>query len=330
MGDSWFGSTKVMAACCDAGLFGVFNVKKPVTCVSTPAAYIKDQIAELDRPFSIKMKMKIAGKDESFDIYLGGYKEKKPMVLIFSCLTMHPGEDRHFKVTYVNEQGEQEETTNTYPTTKVHHFYRKFFNRVDLHNKVRQEFMHFAECWLTNSWANRVIGEVMGVSATNTFLVAKFHFKDEFEAMGPEEFKHMLAYDMLNNPWLATDAIERPVSTVCYLVRPGGMTRCRYCPGRGKNTRWRCGACSTDKCAIGICGAVGGDCWRAHLAGEPKRKKAKSDSGSCTTGSSSTGSRGGSITVGGGALALPAAPGGGLGRVNKLRNGTARRRAWRV
>lgn len=282
-----------MAACCQAGLFGVFNVKKPKNCLSTPSEFIKDQINEEKRCFCIETKMKVEASKASFQIYLGGYKEKKPMVLIFSCKTMHAGDERRFKVTYVDTNGDQQQTVNTYPTTVVHQFYRTFFNRVDLNNRVRQEFMHFAEAWLTNSWANRVIGEVMGVSATNTFLVAKFHFKDEFSHVPPEQFKHMLAWDMLNNPWLMQDQIERPITTTCFLVRTGTQTRCRYCKtrdtNRGKNTRWRCGACSTDTVAVGICGMVGGECWRRHLAREPPQKRSKSNSGSITTGSSSTG-----------------------------------------
>lgn len=146
--------------------------------------------------------------------------------------------------------------------------------------------MHFAECWLTHSWEKRVIGEVFGVTATNAFLICAHHFESEFRDVAPWKFKHMLAYDLIQNPWLAVDRVERPIISVCRLVKWKSQTRCRYCrnaKGKGKNTNWRCEACSTDKVAFGICAGVGGDCWRAHLTGASQRPRMLRDVASVST-----------------------------------------------
>jgi hypothetical protein len=275
VGDSWFGRVVCAVALWMYGLFCVLNVKGK-TSKFYPLAEVRAEVSKETRQFS-KMAAVKTVEGKSFDMLAGGHMEKQPMCLISTCETMHPGEDRRFTVFSLDEDGSEQKSIVVYSTTRLHELYRKFFSMVDQNNKCRQEFMHFADIWLTHDWSKRVIGETWGLSAVNTFFTINYFFGMFYPDLHPQSFKEQLAYQMMFNPFLQSALFDRPLSApkTCELIqlpmsgskrRVGqhSATHCRYCK---RSTQWACEACSDDQHWYGVCRVANRDCWLRHKTG---------------------------------------------------------------
>ena len=166
-------------------------------------------------------------------------------------------------------------------TTKVHGIYRPCFNKID---RVRQEFLHFADIWGTHSWSNRVLRELWGLILTNAYFTSQSFYPETFKGLSPQQFKEQIAWQMIQNPFLASEGVQRPIGILTTAkhrmvrmpARKKGKanftdTSCRYCK---KNTTWRCATCSDEKHFFGICYSAARGCMGRHTAGDvlPKRK----------------------------------------------------------
>ena len=288
LGDSWFGSVKTVIALLCHGLFGIFNVKTATKYF--PKASLVAAISKEKRQYSLMADITldeapVSLKETKFQIYAGAQREKKPLLLIASCQTMAQGESRHLTLFKMNEDGSETKEVIEFPTTDVHGIYRSCFNKIDLHNRVRHEFLSFADIWGTHSWSNRVLGELWGLVLTNTYFTAHGFYQETYKDLSPQQFKDEIAWQMIQNPFLALDVVDRPVSILTTSKhrwkrmphRENGSknfkdTTCRYCK---KNTTWYCDTCSDHDNYFGICDSAKRGCMSKHLAGEkvPPRKK---------------------------------------------------------
>ena len=287
LGDSWFGSVKAAIALLSYGMFAILNVKTATKYF--PKASLAAAITKEKRTYSRMATITLANAPVSlnkteFTIYAAAQREKKPLLLIATCETMGAGEPRHLTLYKMDENGGESKEMIEFPTTKVHGIYRACFNKIDLHNRVRQEFLHFADIWGTHSWSNRVLGELWGLILTNTYFTCQSFYPETFKGLHPQQFKEQIAWQMIQNPYLASEGVQRPISILTTAkhrmvrmpLRPNGKknftdTKCRYCK---KNTTWYCATCSGEKHFFGICNNSVRGCWGSHTAGDmlPKRK----------------------------------------------------------
>ena len=285
IGDSWFGNQKTVAGLLERGLFCILNIKGATT---VPAEFIKGKLSGQVRKFGIKTTYQLECNNEKYDVWLAGHQERNPMVLVATCSTLAAGPDRRFKVFYVDDNGVEQAQWNEYDTTQMHYLYRTHFNRIDLHNRVRQEFIHFADVWQTHEWTNRVMGEVWGIITTNTFFICKFHF-EVYKDITPLRFTHQLANQLMRNKFIALDTIERPMCEGArheLILMPkrveGGKSDyrknggCRYC---SSNTKQHCKQCSRAQGKpFFICNNASKGCFAKHVRGElpvPPKKRPK-------------------------------------------------------
>ena len=288
IGDSWFGSVRCAIALLHYGLFCVMNVKTATKYY--PKEALRVQISKEKRDYgktaSITFKEKQPFfKTKDFIIGVGVQREKKPLFAVYTAETMLPGEPRYLAYYETDAAGIETKHTATYSTTKVHGLYREYFNRIDVHNRVRQSMLYFGDVWDTKFWSHRVIGELWGMILTNVFFTAKYMYTDVYPELSPQEFKDRIAFALINNPLLATETVARPRSALkCSLVqmpeRASSIgkgrrlkdTTCRMCQ---KNTSWYCRVCSTDKHFFGVCNVSTRGCMVRHVGGvkqDPKKR----------------------------------------------------------
>ena len=119
---------------------------------------------------------------------------------------------------------------------------------------------------------------------TNVYFTCQSFYPEMFKNLPPQQFKDQIAWQMIQNPFLAAEGVERPISilttTKHRMVRMPRRkkgkanftdTKCRYCK---MNTTWYCGTCSDEKHFFGICNSAARGCMGRHVAGDllPKRK----------------------------------------------------------
>lgn len=283
--DSWFGSVRCAIALLHYGLFCVMNVKTAHKFY--PKEALRVEISKEKRDYGKTAKITFKDKQpffktKDFTIGVGVQREKKPLFAVYTAETMLPGNPRYLTYYEKDAEGIETKQTATYSTTKVHGLYREYFNRIDHHNKLRQQFLSFANIWDTKFWSHRVIGELWGTILTNVFFTAKNMYPDVYSDLVPQMFKDKIAFALIKNPLLALEAVARPRSalkpTVCSLMQmpyrkssTGPIkklkdTSCRYCR---HNTSWFCRVCSTEKNYFGVCNVNTRGCMVKHLAGEP-------------------------------------------------------------
>jgi hypothetical protein len=288
LGDSWFGSLKTAIALLTKGLFCILNIKTghayfPKTIL---AANISKENREHCRMATVTLKTPVASLGESkFEVMAAAQREKNPLLTVATCETMQPGKDRVLTTFAVGADGVSEKTKISFPTTKIHGMYRTYFNGIDLHNRVRQQFMHFTTIWGTHCWANRVLGEIWGMTLTNTFFHAQSQYTT-YADIDPQSFKEQIAYQMMFNPFVVAETAARPRS----ILKASGNhvmdnlpprannpkklsdTACRYCE---HNTSHFCRTCSGETFYIGVCDSGIRGCWAKHCQGEPFRSRKK-------------------------------------------------------
>jgi len=286
LGDSWFGSLKTAISLLTKGLFCILNIKTghaffPRTIL---AANISKENREHCRMATVTLKTPVASLNESkFEVMAAAQREKNPLLIVATCETMQPGKDRVLTTFAVGEDGVSARKKITFPTTKIHGMYRTYFNGIDLHNRVRQQFLHFTTIWGTHSWANRVLGEIWGMNLTNTFFHCQYKYS-VYADMDPQSFKEQIAYQLIFNPFIAVETVARPRS----ILKSSGIhamgdlpprannpkklseTACRYCE---YNTSHFCRTCSGEKFYIGVCNSGTRGCWAKHCKGEPFKSR---------------------------------------------------------
>ena len=274
IGDSWFGSPKAAVALIEKGLFCVMNVKGKRK--SYPMERVQAEITKENRKFSLMSR--VVMDEEEWFLVAGGHKEKKPMCLIATCSTMEAGEDSVYTIYSIGDDGNEETYTATYSTTKMHGMYRKYFNRIDLHNRDRQENFYFAQVLSTKSWRKRVIWELWGATMVNVHFTVQYFYQAHYGTMRPQQFKDSLALQLLYNPWLDAEAVARHVPSQRHKMlqmphrehRPGATknTKCRYCK---MCTIMYCESCSNLRTGMyfGLCNSALRGCYEKHLRNEP-------------------------------------------------------------
>jgi hypothetical protein len=110
---------------------------------------------------------------------------------------MHLGEDRRFKIFFLDDMGVEQNRIVTYTTTKMHGCYRKYFNRIDLHNRDRQENLYFTEVLRTNDWSKRVIWELWGCTLVNVRFTSQFFYREHYGNMSIQAFKDGMAMSLI-------------------------------------------------------------------------------------------------------------------------------------
>ena len=231
-------------------------------------------------------------------IFAAVHREKSPIYLIASCTSTLPGPERKFTVRSLNLDGSEEANVVTYKSTQAHYTYRTKFNSVDVHNRSRQGESPVSDIWMTDSWANRVFGEFLGMIRTNALFAARnFHPNAAISEMPLNEFADTLAYELVNNPYYrgenmgpsrapgaagaaggACELCELPILEGNKRVR---QTSCRYCQAQSSHYCPQCSSAAADsqhsKGVRGgfyaICNSAKQGCWVLHLNGQTPSKQ---------------------------------------------------------
>jgi hypothetical protein len=274
--DSWFGSPKAAIALAQRGLFCIMNVKGAAR-KGFPMERMQENVSQDKRIFSLMSSFTI--NDEELSLVAGGHQEKNPMFLISTASTMHMGDDRRFKIFFLDDNGTEQTSIVTYTTTEMHGAYRKYFNRIDLHNRDRQENFYFAEVLITNDWSKRVIWELWGCTLVNVHFTLQYFYGAHYRNMCVQQFKDAMAMGLMYNPWIIAERIDRPIVQGSHtLVRmparksnPKLMvnTICRYCK---QCTSYYCEQCTRKNnitAYFGVCNVGIRMCWANHVENVP-------------------------------------------------------------
>ena len=147
------------------------------------------------------------------------------------------------------EGGVERAGTFRFPCPYDWHY--KFRHAVDDHNNLRHALPSIEHTITTTRWEMRVFSFVLAVTEVNAFLAYRFFCRPD-PVPTLQKFRHKLAWQLIKNKWLATEAEEEShvVTTVHQLmVAPLHATKFA-------NRRWVCNAkqphqnypCSIKKC----------------------------------------------------------------------------------
>ena len=281
--DSWFGSKPCILALYSIGIFAVMCVK------TAHKGFPKDALlGKLGYDAKTKLCPKARrgeyyGYTQKFDTPAGrcevlgaGHNSKKPVLLISTASTMAPAPDYAKTWTWTNALGELVKYTIRVPTTMVHALYHKYFNKVDVHNHLRQGLVSMADVWATKDWAHRHFAEGLGFWEVNVFMaITRWHL--DYANMGHGKFRIRLAHAFMTLgkvPFTAGHAAAvTAVSELHKLKKFGNYDsehhQCGFCP-KGIHGYFYCDTCFPDgRATHALCNpSKGRDCYAKHVAGE--------------------------------------------------------------
>ena len=79
------------------------------------------------------------------------------------------------------------------------------FSAIDVHDYIRQGLVAIECRWRTHAWWTRLFGKLIGVAATNAFLMSKYEAKHKSQQrLKFFEFMDLLCYEMIHNDKLTT------------------------------------------------------------------------------------------------------------------------------
>ena len=173
IGDSWFGGMKGMKAVLDHGLEGTFCVKTQTS--QYPMKYMKEKVDPLERGGSIIMTTDTTvGSDEKMPIYAVGWRDLNSKFFLASHGTslestpltrrreqLHVQDDLYWTVpveTYV-------------PRSVLVSNYFDYMNRVDRHDRLRQDLLGLERVWLTKNWEHRLFATLLGICVVDAYLM---------------------------------------------------------------------------------------------------------------------------------------------------------------
>ena len=307
---SWFGSVNSAVALLTK--FGLFAV----LCVKTAHKYFpKDlllsKMKERGSMFVVNGKVKFNG--QSWDINAVAHMDKQPLLLVATCSTTLPGDPAVRKRTHLGLDGSWQAVEYHLKQPEISALYRKYFNKIDVHNHIRHSTPSFSDVWGTNTWWHRDFAEMLGFIQTNAHL-AWNHFSPQGKALPLhyKQFQKKLAARLINNKFLTQEDVE-----MCLGKRSrgsagfdsdsdseggdsdggGGASRnvrhhtLKHIDGSSGSRQLRCSVCSK-KCSfycscggpesvypsVCLCGtATGRECYARHIQPTPlpdrKRKR---------------------------------------------------------
>ena len=304
--DSWFGSVTCALALYSVGLFCVMNVKTatkhyPKAELMEVVEEIKGKTAADKAARAVRRSAQVAYTREysvgnkNVTLLAGGHNKKVPLLLIATYGSMLPG-DTHSKTWQANmPDGSTKWYLKTTKQTIIHALYRKWFNIVDLHNKLRQGVVSMADVWKTKAWPERHFAEGIGFWEVNVYKACIYFWPRQFDGLTHGEFRMRLAWACMTlgkvpypgnsmegdafygkegnkgaaTPRCSTPTAPPPAHTPCHdIKRKAGSCpkTCAYCGQKG--AYWLCECTGT---AIYFCGngRHSRTCQSDHIAGKP-------------------------------------------------------------
>ena len=132
--------------------------------------------------------------NKNVTLLAGGHNKKVPLLLIATYGSMLPG-DTHSKTWQANmPDGSTKWYLKTTKQTIIHALYRKWFNIVDLHNKLRQGVVSMADVWKTKAWPERHFAEGIGFWEVNVYKACIYFWPRQFDGLTHGEFRMRLAW----------------------------------------------------------------------------------------------------------------------------------------
>lgn len=273
--DAYFGSLRTAYALKRIGFDCICNVKgstagfckKELFDAAKPAG--QKELERNDKAF-FKLPMTIESKD--VDIYAALHTDKQPMALIATTGSSADAPVTNRRRTYMDVDGNNRTWFGSLEQPVVHSIYRKYFNGVDVHNKLTVGPGSMVKHIQVKDFRARIIMALIAMCCTNAFLCYSWHHKKETVQYSQTDFKLDLIEELLHeanklrgsSPDMGDEGhMDLPPCFRGHGWAPvgGDNGNGRVCCVCGKKARSMC------ICGEGICGSkTGRQCIFHHMA----------------------------------------------------------------
>ena len=198
--DSWFGS--VNSAIALLTMFCLFSI----LCVKTAHKYFpKDKLLgkmkNRGNTFVINGKVNFQG--EALQVNAVAHMDKQPLLLVATCGTTLPGNPALRRRAHLGVDGTYQVVEYKLEQPEISGIYRKYFNKIDVHNHIRHTTPSFSDVWGTRQWWVRDFAEMLGFIQTNALLAWNYFSKEgKANPLTFKTFQKKLAARLVNNPFI--------------------------------------------------------------------------------------------------------------------------------